>query len=249
MKRFALLTKALVLSTLRDPYTLFWNLIFPVFWLAIYRVVFGRFLDSQPNGGGWILAGLIVLNLLAFGLIGSSAQMVEMRDKGVLRRLKATPLPAWQMFVAYLLNNVLVCLAQIAVLIIAGILIAGAQLTLAGLIQSLPMILAGIIAFTSLGQVISSLAPKMGLALAIGQIFYFGQMFVTNLIMPLEAMPEAVRKVAVYLPGYLVGELVRSPLLGKGWSGETGWNLLLLLAYTLAAGLIASRFFRWEPRA
>lgn len=249
MKRFALLTKALVLSTLRDPQTLFWNLIFPVFWLGIYRLVFGRFLDNQPNGGGWILAGLIVLNLLAFGLIGSSAQMVEMRDKGVLRRLKATPLPAWQVFAAYLINNVLVCLAQIAVLIVAGIAIAGAQLTVKGLLQALPMILAGIIAFTALGQVISSLAPKMGLALAIGQIFYFGQMFVTNLIMPLEEMPDAVRAVAVYLPGYLVGELVRAPLLGQGWSSASGWNLLLLLAYTAVAALIAARFFRWDPRA
>jgi ABC-2 type transport system permease protein len=249
MKRFALLTKALVLSTLREPQTLFWNLLFPVFWLVIYKMVFGRFLDGQPNGGGWILAGLIVLNLLSFGLIGSSAQMVEMRDKGVLRRLKATPLPAWQMFVAYLVNNVLVCLAQIAVLIAAGVMIAGARLTLAGLLQALPMILAGIVAFTALGQVISSLAPKMGLALAIGQIAYFGQMFVTDLIMPLEAMPESVRKVAVYLPGYLVGDLVRAPLLGNGWSSATGGDLLLLLAYTLAAGLVAARFFRWEPRA
>ena len=249
MKRFMLLTKAMVLSTLREPQTLFWNLIFPVFWLVIYKVVFGRFLDSLPNGGGWILAGLIVLNLLSFGLIGSSAQMVEMRDKGVLRRLKTTPLPAWQVFVAYLINNVLVCLAQIAMLIGAGMLIAGAQLTLAGLLQALPMILAGIVAFTALGQVISSLAPKMGMALAIGQIFYFGQMFVTNLIMPLEAMPEAVRKVAVVLPGYLVGDLVRAPLLGNGWSSATGWNLLLLLAYTVVAGLVAARFFRWEPRA
>ncbi len=249
MKGFALLVKGMVLNTVRDPQTLFWNLAFPVFWLLIYKLVFGRFLESVPNGGGWLLSGLIVLNLLAFGLITSSTQMVDMRDKGVLRRLKATPLPAWQLFLAYLVNNVLVCAAQIGILIVAGIVLVDAKLSVSGLLSATPLILAGIVTFTALGQVISSVAQKIGAAVAIVQILYFGQMFISNLIMPLEQMPKLVQQIAAVLPAYLLGDLVRSPLLGNGWSANSGADLALLGAYAVAAALLSARFFRWEPRA
>jgi ABC-2 type transport system permease protein len=247
MKRLLLLTKGLVLSTLRDPQVLFWNIAFPLFWAVIYRFLFGRFINSIDNGGMWMLAGLISLNLLAFGLIGSSTQMLELREKGVLRRMRASPLPAWQMFVAYLINNMLICFAQIAVIATAGALVLSARTTLAGALLALPMLLICVIGMTALGQLVSSLAPRAGVALAIGQILYFAQMFVTNLVMPLEALPESIRAIAVWLPGYLIGDLMRAPLMSATLSPTVLSSAVLMLIYTVVCGVLASRFFRWEP--
>ncbi len=117
MKRFLILTKSLLLSYVRDPQTLFWNLVFPVFLLVIYRVIFGSSSVGGVDYMTWVVPGVIVLNILSFGLVGSSAFMTQMRENGVLRRLQATPVPPLKLFGAYMVVNVLMCLAQTVIVI------------------------------------------------------------------------------------------------------------------------------------
>src|SRR5258705_5026187 len=98
MRRFIIFTKAMFLMQLRSREVLFWNFAFPVFLMLIFGTIERSFIN-------WMTPGLIVLNALSFGLVGSSSMMVELRDKGILRRLRATPLPAAQLLGAYLIVN------------------------------------------------------------------------------------------------------------------------------------------------
>ena len=101
MKRFLILTKAMTLMHLRNGYVLFWNFAFPVLLMFIYGAVMSQYMD-------YMTPGVIVLNALSFGLVSSSTMMLEMREKSVLRRLQATPLPAGQLIGSYLLVNVII---------------------------------------------------------------------------------------------------------------------------------------------
>lgn len=248
MKRFLMLTKAMILSTLREPQTLFWNLIFPVFLLFIYRMIFGGQEINGTNYITWVLPGVIVLNILAYGLIGSSAAMLDMREKGILQRLRATPVPATHMLGAYLVSSLLVCFAQMVVLLLTGAIFFGVQIPLRGLLMALPMIGIAIVTCVALGQLVSSAAPKASVAVAIGQLLYFGQMFITNLVLPVQALPTWLQPIVPYLPSYVVGDLVRSPLQLGQWSPQLGGNLLLAAVYIGLASAIAARQFRWEPK-
>ena len=101
MKRFLILTKAMTLMHLRNGYVLFWNFAFPVLLMFIYGAIMSQFMD-------YMTPGVIVLNALSFGLVSSSTMMLEMREKSVLRRLQATPLPAGQLVGSYLLVNIII---------------------------------------------------------------------------------------------------------------------------------------------
>lgn len=57
--------------------------------------------------------------------------MVEMRERGVLRRLQATPVSALSLVSAYLIVNVFNCLLQSALIVAAGVLVLGVPLALA----------------------------------------------------------------------------------------------------------------------
>jgi ABC-2 type transport system permease protein len=74
-------------------------------------------------------------------------------------------------------------------------------------------------------------------------------MFVTDMIMPVEFMPEWIQKVAPYLPAYAAVQLVRHPLVDGRFGPDLGLNLLLMAAYTIVAGVVAAWLFRWAPRA
>src|SRR3712207_5014218 len=122
MKRFALFTKAMLLIHLRTREVLFWNFAFPVFLMLIYGAVMSQVM-------AWMTPGVIVLNALSFGLVGSATMMLEMREKGILRRLRATPIPARHLVGAYLIVNVVLGLVQGGLVLLTGVLLYKLELT------------------------------------------------------------------------------------------------------------------------
>ena len=249
MRRYLALTKAMTLMHLRNRSTLFWNLAFPLFLLVIYSQIFGAMDVGGIGFMAWVVPGVVVFNILSFGLLSSGTLMVNMREQGVLRRLQASPIPAAQLVGSYLLVNVLIALLQSTIILGFAVLVFRTPLTLVGALWALPMIILGTITFVALGQLISGVAATAGVAVAVGQILNFGQMFITDMIMPIDFLPDWLQKVAPYLPAYATVQLVRPPLV-DGHLGLHLWpNLLLLAGYAVVAGLVAARLFRWSPRA
>ena len=242
MKRFLILTKAIFLMHLRNGFVLFWNFAFPVLLMLIYGVVMSQYMD-------YMTPGVIVLNALSFGLVGSSNMMLEMREKSVLRRLQASPLPAGQLIGSYLLVNLLIGILQSTLIIIAGVLLYKVPVSGLSLALAYPMILAGLLAFMALGGIISGVVAKAGTATAVGMTIYSSLMFISDMVFPLDMLPNWLRNVVPYLPAYPVVQLVRSALLDAALDPKWIAHLLLLATYGIGATLIAAKLFRWEPKA
>lgn len=242
MKRFLILTKAMTLMHLRNGYVLFWNFAFPVLLMVIYGAIMSQFMN-------YMTPGVIVLNALSFGLVSSSTMMLEMREKGVLRRLQATPLPAVQLIGSYLLVNIVIGVLQSTLIIFAGVLLYKVPVSAMGLLVAYPMILFGLLAFMALGGVISGMSAKAGSATAIGMTIYFVLMFISDMIFPLDMLPAWLQNVVPYLPAYPAAQLVRSAMLDASLDPQWFSQILLLAAYGIVATLIAAKLFRWEPKA
>jgi len=241
MKRFLILTKAIFLMHLRNGFVLFWNFAFPVLLMLIYGVVMSQYMD-------YMTPGVIVLNALSFGLVGSSNMMLEMREKSVLRRLQASPLPAGQLIGSYLLVNLLIGILQSTLIIIAGVLLYKVPVSALSLALAYPMILAGLLAFMALGGIISGVAAKAGTATAVGMTIYSSLMFISDMVFPLDMLPNWLRNVVPYLPAYPVVQLVRSALLEATLNPKWLTHLFLLAVYGIGATIIAAKLFRWEPK-
>ena len=241
MKRFLILTKAIFLMHLRNGFVLFWNFAFPVLLMLIYGVVMSQYMD-------YMTPGVIVLNALSFGLVGSSNMMLEMREKSVLRRLQASPLPAGQLIGSYLLVNLLIGILQSTLIIIAGVLLYKVPVSALSLALAYPMILAGLLAFMALGGIISGVAAKAGTATAVGMTIYSSLMFISDMVFPLDMLPNWLRNVVPYLPAYPVVQLVRSAMLEATLDPKWLTHLFLLAVYGIGATFIAAKLFRWEPK-
>lgn len=242
MKRFLTLTKAIFLMHIRNGAVLFWNFAFPLLLMFIYGIIMSQYMD-------YMTPGVIVLNIFSFGLVGSSTMMLEMREKGILRRLQATPLPASQLVAAYLLVSLFTGLLQSALVWAVGVVLYKVPVTALGIALGLPMILAGMLTFLAMGQIIGGVAPKAGVATGAGMTVYFCLMFISDMIFPLEMLPDWLQKVVPVLPTYLVSQLVRSAMLDSALDPKWLTYLLLLAVYGGLSALIAARLFRWEPRA
>src|SRR5215211_5411837 len=115
MRRFLILAKANLLMNLRNRVTLFWNFAFPIGLILLYGVIWSQAI-------AWLTAGIVVLNLMSSGLMGDSARLTNLRERGILRRVQATPLPTWQLIAAYVVTRLLLVLAQSAAIIATAVL-------------------------------------------------------------------------------------------------------------------------------
>src|SRR4051794_15007772 len=182
MRRFLILAKANMLMNVRNRTTLFWNFAFPVGLILLYGLLW-------PSAISWLTAGIVVLNIMSSGMLGDSARLTNLRERGILRRVQATPLPTWQMIGAYVVARLLLVLAQSAAIVATAVLVYGAEFTWGGLATALPLAIVGGLVFLALGQMISAIAPTSGAANAIGQVLYFPLMFLSNLFLPIDQMP------------------------------------------------------------
>ena len=241
MRRFLILAKANLLMSLRDRTTLFWNFAFPIGLILLYGVLWSSAIS-------WLTAGIVVLNIMSSGIVGDSARLTTLRERGILRRVQATPLPTWQLIAAYVLTRLVLVLAQSAAIVATAVLVYGAEFTWSGLATALPLAIVGGLVFLALGQLISAIAPTSGAANAIGQVVYFPLMFVSNLFLPIDQMPGWLARVSQWTPATMLVDMVRPALVPVPAHQATLFNLAGLAAYGCVALFLAARLFRWEPR-
>jgi ABC-2 type transport system permease protein len=238
------LARTLLLVSLRDRTTILWNLAFPLGLLVIYGMIWG----DTPTTVAWLAVGVAVLNVMASGFMGDVAWLTNMRDQGVLQRVRATPLPTIELVGAYTLVRLILISGQTAAIMALAVLGFGARFEPGGLALAGVAALFGATVFVSLGQAIAASAPSAGAAAAIGQAAYFPLMFLSNLFLPADQLPNWLAEVSHWLPAAMLVDVIR-PLLLPIPSAQALWfNLIGLILYGAVGLLIATRYFRWQPR-
>jgi len=241
MRRFLILAKANMLMNLRNRTTLFWNFAFPIGLILLYGLIW-------PSAISWLTAGIVVLNIMSSGLLGDSSRLTNLRERGILRRVRATPLPAWQFIAAYVLTRLLLVLGQSAAIVATAVLVYRAEFTQSGLVAALPLVIAGGLVFLAIGQVISAVAPTSGAAGAIGQVVYFPLMFVSDLFIPSDQLPSWLANATQWTPATMLVDMIRPVLVPVPAHQTALVNLIGLAAYGALALFLAARLFRWEPQ-
>src|ERR1700761_7097108 len=228
----------------REVVPLLWGIGFPIVLLC----VMGAFSHGPDKSlGGFSLVAsyepiLIAFTMSTFALQGLPAVLAGYRERGILRRLNATPVGAGRLLGAQLTVNV-----SVALIATLGILVVGA----AGFGVPLPRQPAGFIlavaltaaAMVGLGLLIASLARNPRVAGAVGTMLFLALMFFAGLWIPQATMPAGLRRAGDDTPlGAAVAALQHS--MAGQWPSASG--LALLAGYAVGFGLLAWRLRRWE---
>lgn len=247
MRRMLVLTRSIMLINLRHPSVLFWNFAFPVGILLLNSTIWGAS-DQQPGTtAAWLTAGVVVLNIMAAAFVGDTAWLVNVRDQGILQRIQASPLPAWALVLSYTVVRLGLVLLQAALVVAVAAVALGAQFSAGGLLAAAGLALAGALAFVLMGQALAAVMPGAGAAAAVGQVIYFPLMFISNLFIPVEVLPEWLAAAARWTPAFMLVDLMRPAMVDVPPLQAGAVNLIGLACFGAAGLAVAARFFRWEP--
>jgi ABC-2 type transport system permease protein len=213
---------------------------FPVVTMLIIGGAFG----TRPNAGfdhtnpsHWYVASYLTVTIAAGGLVMLPVHLASYRERGVLRRFTAAGFPRWSFAVAQLITGLATIAVACALLLAVAAPVYGIPpLHDAG--RVLAALLAGAVAFVSIGVLLGSVLPSARSAQAVGLLLFFPSFLLGAGGPPPNVMGSVVKLVAGPLPLTQLTDAVRDPWLGIG--PATG-SLVTVVVIAVAATAIAAR--------
>jgi len=247
MRGFWKLTLMEIKLFLREPMAAFFTLAFPLMLLFLFGSIYGNKPTPFFGGYGYVDASVpayTAMIIATSGLLSLPIVMALYRERGILRRLKATPLRPQAILGAQVIVIFLMTALGMALLVIAGKMVYGMRFD-GNPLNVLAAFVLSCLSFFALGFVLAGLLPTARTAQIVAMVLFYPMIFLSGAALPREILPESIRQFAQVLPLTHVVTLLRGLWMGDPWSkhlGEVG-----ILAILLIAGvLVSSKTFRWE---
>ncbi|MEV0911559.1 ABC transporter permease [Streptomyces hokutonensis] len=230
----------------REPGALFWILAFPTLLLVILGSIPG-FRHHEADLGGLRTIDVYVPVAVLLGMIVGALQSMPQnltgyRERGILRRMSATPVRPTALLSAQMVVYGTAALASALCALLVGRLAFDVRLPKQPGGYLLALLLA-VLAALALGAVVSALSRTTKIAGAIGSAVFFPMMFCAGVWIPVNSMPDVMARIVGYTPFGAAAEALNRAAAGN-WPGWTHLGVLVAWTVLLTAG--ASRWFRWE---
>lgn len=193
----------------------------------------------------YLIPGLVAMSVMQLSIFAVTGQIVSWRERGILKRLLATPIQPTVIIFSQIVSRVLITFLQASVLILMGIILF--DLTIVGNIGLVvALIVLGGLIFLSMGFALSGIASTQNVVAAIANLFVFPQMFLSGIFFPRDSFPEWLQKASDYFPLTYFSDAVRNVMVKGADIYAIRGDILGLLVWAVIMFILATRLFRWE---
>jgi ABC-2 type transport system permease protein len=239
-------------SFLRNRQARFFTLVLPLLFLVIFVSVFGNDKVGAANLPARIyyVPGISALAIIAASFVNLVITVTVLREEGILKRRRATPVPAWVVIAGRTLMAIVISLVSMTALMLVGRFAYGVHIpthTIPGIAITAVV---GSISFCALAYAFSTLIANEDAAQPMVQAVMLPLYFISGIFIPAVTLPAWLRHVAEIFPVQHLADGLRNAYL----PGTTGiglvWSDIAVLGLWAAIGLaVALTRFSWLPKA
>jgi ABC-2 type transport system permease protein len=193
----------------------------------------------------FVVPGLLGMNLMGSAIWGMGFSIVESRQKKLLKRLVASPMPRWQYLASYLLSRLSMLVIEVVgflgfARLVFGVPFRGSmwQLGLLCVLTSL--------AFSALGLLVASRAKTMEAASGLMNLVMLPMWILSGVFFSATRFPAVIQPVVRALPLTAAIEALRGNMLQGTNLGQQTGQIGILLAWLVVAFAVSLRIFRWR---
>jgi ABC-2 type transport system permease protein len=193
----------------------------------------------------FVVPGLLGMNLMGSAIWGMGFAIVEARQKKLLKRLVASPMPKWQYLASYLLSRLVMLVIEVGAFlgfakVAFGVPFRGSlwQLVLLCLMTSL--------AFSALGLLVSSRARTMEAASGLMNLVMLPMWILSGVFFSASRFPAVIQPVVRALPLTAAIEALRGNMLQGTGMGQITAQVGILAAWFVVPFVVALKIFRWR---
>ncbi len=235
---------------LRDPLSVFFAIAFPVILLIFFSTSYGR--DARWGGiplPQYLAAVFSVYGVAVMSYVNLSTMVADDRSKLVLKRLRGTPLPPGAYLVGRIGAAVLLGATTVVVVFGLGVVAFGVRVGLLALVMSAVAFAIIIGCATALGLLLASLleSPQSVTAAALATLLPLSM--ISDIFINSTDLPATMSAIGWAFPLRHMSAVAVVASSGQDLGAAWWGHLAVIAVWGVAAGLLAWRLFRWEPRA
>ncbi|HSY70645.1 MAG TPA: ABC transporter permease [Alloacidobacterium sp.] len=193
----------------------------------------------------FVVPGLLGMNLMGSAIWGLGFAIVEARQKKLLKRLVASPMPRWQYLASFLLSRLAMLVIEIAAFLgfarlVFGVPFRGSmwQLGFLCVVTSL--------SFSALGLLVASRARTMEAASGLMNLVMLPMWILSGVFFSATRFPAVIQPVVRALPLTAAIDALRGNMLQGMNLGQLMMPVGILLAWLVVPFAISLRIFRWR---
>jgi ABC-2 type transport system permease protein len=232
----------------RNPASVFFTVMLPVFFLVIFQLLFG---DQTVSGrhikvSTYYVPAIITLGVISATAVNLAINLTREREAGLMKRARGTPLPAW-VFIAGRIGNALVVATIMLVLVGAlGRIAYGVAVPWSQAGAVLATLVIGAASFCAMGIALTTIIPSFDAAPAITQAVFLPLYFLSGVFIPDDQIPSGVLHFAGIFPiRHFFLSFIDAWVPSEG--GFDPGDLAVVALWGAIALAIAVRRFRWAP--
>ncbi|PTL60594.1 hypothetical protein C7Y72_13580 [Paraconexibacter algicola] len=225
----------------RNPSAAFFNFALPLLFLMLFGAVFS---GSQENLDV-IVPGIAGMSVMSTTFSALAMNLTFLREQGVLKRMRGTPLPSGAYLAGVFANAVTNAVVQVTLVVLAGKAFFGVDWP-KDYLELAVFVLAGVVTLAALGVAWSHVIPNFDAAPAYVNIVFLPVIFISGVFFDAENAPTFLRDIAQALPlTHLIDGLSGAMVDGSGL-GDHLSGLAVVAIWGVAGIALAIRGFSWE---
>jgi ABC-2 type transport system permease protein len=236
----------------RNPQYRYFTVALPVVILVLLAAIFSgsTVVGHRPvRLTTYYVPSITTMGIISASFVNLCVAVVALREAGVLKRARATPVPAYAVIASRAAVGVVVALVMSALLLVIGRVAYGVRVpstTMPGLIVA---VVVGAAAFCCLGFAFSTVVGATDAAPPAAFLAVMPLYFISGVFVPDRQIPSALHAIAEVFPVYHLSQALLEPFLRTDGMGIAAGHLAVVAAWGLVGLGIASRRFQWSPRS
>jgi ABC-2 type transport system permease protein len=224
----------------------FFTFLLPLILFVLLGSTYGDDRINGVRGADFLEAGMIGYGLVSTAFAGLAIFLVIRRESGILKRVRATPLPGWA-YLAAVLAATLIAFAVSSICMIAiGRALFSVALPTRWLSLALTLAL-GAAAFAALGLAMTAAVRSAEGASATVNAVYLPLAFISGAFFSPHSFPRFLRAIADVLPLTYFIRLTRDVMLHGHQIWDNGADVAVILLWGAVGAAVALWRFRWDP--
>jgi ABC-2 type transport system permease protein len=223
----------------RNPSAAFFNFLLPLLLLVLTASAF----SADHAELEVLIPGIAGMGVLATTFTSLAFNLTILREDGVLKRWRGTPMPAGSYLAGLLASAAVNAFAQVLLVVTIGNLVYGVDWPQDPLLLVLFTAL-GVVCFAALGIAFSHAIPNQDAAPAYTNAVFLPTIFISGVFYSSDDLPEALKAIAEALPLKHLVDGLSEAIVGSG--GDALTSALVVGGWTVAGLVLAVRYFRWE---
>ncbi|HEY2631678.1 MAG TPA: ABC transporter permease [Solirubrobacteraceae bacterium] len=225
----------------RNPSAAFFNFALPMLFL----VAGGAILNGKQHDLNLLIPAIAGMSVMSTTFTALAYNIVFLRERGVLKRIRGTPLPTGSYFSGVAANAVTNTAMQIAIVTVAGRLFFGIGWPKEW-VELVVFVLAGVVCFAALGVAFAHTIPNFESTAAYVNAVFLPVVFVSFYVFDSKSAPAFLRNIADALPlKPLIDGLWGAMVTGTSLSSNLS-DLVVILLWGAFGLFFAVRGFSWE---